>query len=201
MRRGSHHRAVTLCVAVAAHMLCTIVPGVAAFSSAWTPGARAGARVGVCGVVSVRGAWPHDHGDRAASPRGRGRAWTLTAMRDGPPNLPTETLSVARQIKKLRRLMHRGRVVQQGAAVLPCAGAADGQAEVQEREEPVTRAATPGEQGHASELLNNFQQIFAVSDAWIQRFQNALRDPHSKMVCLCGGGLCGEAVGEWNARA
>jgi hypothetical protein len=42
--------------------------------------------------------------------------------------------------------------------------------------------ATDWEQGLAPELLSNFQQIFAVSDSWIQRLRNALRDPHSRMV-------------------
>ena len=45
-----------------------------------------------------------------------------------------------------------------------------------------SQAPIPLEHGHASELLNNFQQIFDVHDAWIERFTEALRNEQTKMV-------------------
>ena len=200
-----------LCAACA-HMLCLppgCTCSVTAFSAcpaalkagALSAGSAVGARVGAWGLPSTR--CTYSPRDRAAAGGAR-RGVQLAAMQDGLFNSATRIVFKSSIVfKRLRRLrwVPPTSEAEETARNVPAPTSKDTRMSAATTSNMVgddmhtglrgsknkslalrDDDASDREQGLAPELLSNFQQIFAVSDAWIQRLRNALRDPHSKMV-------------------
>jgi hypothetical protein len=203
--RGRRLGPVLVLCAACAHMLC-LPPGCicgcpfTAFNAvALSAGSPVGARVGAWGLLSTRGACSLRVRAAAAGAR---TGVQLAAMQNGFFNSVTRIV----QYQRLRRLRsvpptseaketarnataHTSKDTRMSAPTSNMVGDLEemhtglGGSKNKHNTLSFTHDdATDREQGLAPELLSNFQQIFAVSDAWIQRLRNALRDPHSRMV-------------------